>query len=57
MSLTIRSLTASGFAGEVSDVDLTKPLSRQQIQAIDDGMDQYGDLGQSHDHAPGQALQ
>jgi alpha-ketoglutarate-dependent 2,4-dichlorophenoxyacetate dioxygenase len=44
MSLSIRPLTASGFAGEVSGVDLTQPLSREQIQAIDDGMDQYGVL-------------
>ena len=44
MSLSIRPLTASGFAGEVAGVDLTKPLSREQVQAIDDGMDQYGVL-------------
>jgi alpha-ketoglutarate-dependent 2,4-dichlorophenoxyacetate dioxygenase len=44
MSLSIRPLTASDFAGEVSGVDLTKPLSREQVQAIDDGMDQYGVL-------------
>lgn len=44
MSLSIRPLTASGFAGEVSGLDLTKPLSREQVQAIDDGMDQYGVL-------------
>jgi alpha-ketoglutarate-dependent 2,4-dichlorophenoxyacetate dioxygenase len=44
MSLSIRPLTASGFAGEVSGVDLTRPLSPEQIQAIDDGMDQYGVL-------------
>ncbi len=44
MSLSIRPLSASGFAGEVSGVDLTKPLDRNQVQAIDDGMDQYGVL-------------
>ena len=43
-SLSITPLTASGFAGEVSGVDLTQPLSRVQIQALDDGMDQYGVL-------------
>ncbi len=44
MSLSIRPLTASGFAGEVSGVDLTQTLSREQVQGIDDGMDQYGVL-------------
>ena len=44
MSLSIRPLTASGFAGEVSGVDLTQPLRREQVRAIDDGMDQYGVL-------------
>jgi alpha-ketoglutarate-dependent 2,4-dichlorophenoxyacetate dioxygenase len=44
MSLAIRPLTASGFAGEVSGIDLTRLLPRQQVQAIDDGMDQYGVL-------------
>lgn len=44
MRLSIRPLTASGFAAEVSGIDLTKPLSREQVQAIDDGMDQYGVL-------------
>ena len=44
MSLSIRPLTASGFSGEVSGIDLTKPLSREQIQVIDDCMDQYGVL-------------
>jgi len=44
MSLSIRPLNASGFAGEVAGVDLTQPLSQEQVQAIDDGMDQYGVL-------------
>lgn len=44
MSLSIRPLTDSGFAGEVSSIDLTKPLPRAQVQAIDDAMDQYGVL-------------
>jgi alpha-ketoglutarate-dependent 2,4-dichlorophenoxyacetate dioxygenase len=44
MNLTIRPLTPSGFAGEVSGFDLTQPLSRHDMQAIDDGMDQHGVL-------------
>jgi len=44
MSLSIRPFTASKFAAEVSGIDLTKPLCREQIQAIDEGMDQYGVL-------------
>ena len=32
------------FAGEVSGVDVTKPLSREDVAAIDAGMDQYGVL-------------
>ncbi len=44
MSLSIRPLTASGIAGEVSGIDLTRPLVGEQVRAIDDGMDQYGVL-------------
>ena len=44
MSLSIRPLTAWGFAGDVLGLDLTKPLSHEQVQAIDDAMDQYGVL-------------
>ena len=44
MSLSIRPLTATGFAGEVSGIDLTRPLTRDQVTAIDDGMDQFGVL-------------
>jgi alpha-ketoglutarate-dependent 2,4-dichlorophenoxyacetate dioxygenase len=32
------------FAGEVSGIDITKPLSREQAVAIEAGMDQYGVL-------------
>jgi alpha-ketoglutarate-dependent 2,4-dichlorophenoxyacetate dioxygenase len=32
------------FAGEVSGVDLTKPLSREEVAAIEAGMDQYAVL-------------
>jgi alpha-ketoglutarate-dependent 2,4-dichlorophenoxyacetate dioxygenase len=44
MSLSIRPLTESGFAGEVAGIDLTEPLSREQVTAIDAGMDQFGVL-------------
>ena len=44
MPLSIRPLTPSGFAGEVSGIDLTRPLTPDQVRAIDDGMDQYGVL-------------
>ena len=44
MSLSTRPLTQSGFAGEVLGVDLTRPLSPEQVAAIDAGMDQYGVL-------------
>jgi alpha-ketoglutarate-dependent 2,4-dichlorophenoxyacetate dioxygenase len=32
------------FAGEVSGIDITRPLSREQVDAIDSGMNQYGVL-------------
>ncbi|HVZ10682.1 TauD/TfdA dioxygenase family protein [Rhodopila sp.] len=32
------------FAGEVSGIDITRPLSREEAAAIDAGMDQYGVL-------------
>jgi alpha-ketoglutarate-dependent 2,4-dichlorophenoxyacetate dioxygenase len=54
MSLSIRPLTASGFAGEVAGIDLTRPLKPEQVAAIDAGMDQYGVLvfhGQRFDDA------
>ncbi len=44
MSLSIRPLTPSGFAGEVFGADLTRPLDPEQVRAIDGGMDQYGVL-------------
>ena len=44
MSLSIRPLTASSFAGEVLGIDLTGDLSTAQVAAIDAGMDQYGVL-------------
>ena len=44
MTLSIRPLTASGFAGEVSGIDLTRALSPDQVAAIDAGMDQFGVL-------------
>lgn len=43
MSLTIRQIH-SVFVGEVSGVDLRKPLSRDEAAAIDAGMAQYGVL-------------
>jgi len=44
MSLSIRPLTPPGFAGEVSGIDLTRPLSPEQVADIDAGMDRYGVL-------------
>jgi alpha-ketoglutarate-dependent 2,4-dichlorophenoxyacetate dioxygenase len=44
MPLSIRPLTASGFAGQVSGVDLTRPLTVEQVAAIDAGMDRFGVL-------------
>jgi alpha-ketoglutarate-dependent 2,4-dichlorophenoxyacetate dioxygenase len=44
MPLSIRPLTAAGFVGEASGIDLTQPLSRGDVAAIDDGMDRYGVL-------------
>jgi alpha-ketoglutarate-dependent 2,4-dichlorophenoxyacetate dioxygenase len=43
MAVTINPLTP-GFAGEVSGVDITRPLSRQDVAAIDQGMNRYGVL-------------
>jgi alpha-ketoglutarate-dependent 2,4-dichlorophenoxyacetate dioxygenase len=43
MAVTIKPLHPV-FAGEVSGVDLTKPLSRDAVTAIDDGMTKYGVL-------------
>jgi len=43
MSLAIRQIHPV-FAGEVSGVDLTRPLSRDEVAAIDAGMDRYAVL-------------
>jgi alpha-ketoglutarate-dependent 2,4-dichlorophenoxyacetate dioxygenase len=43
MSVTIRQIHPV-FVGEVSGVDLRKPLSPEDVRAIDDGMDRYGVL-------------
>jgi len=43
MSITIRQVGPC-FAGEVDGVDLTKPLSREEVAAIEAGMDQYAVL-------------
>src|SRR5215510_2782455 len=45
MTLSIRPtdpVSRPFFAGEVSGVDITQPLSREQVAAISAGMDQYG---------------
>ena len=33
------------FAGEVSGIDITRPLSRDEADAIEKGMDQYRRAG------------
>lgn len=43
MTLTIRPL-ADKLAGEVSGIDITRTLTRDQVAAIEAGMDQYGVL-------------
>lgn len=43
MAVSIRQLTPV-FAGEVSGVDLTKPLSKEEVAAIEAGMDTYAVL-------------
>jgi alpha-ketoglutarate-dependent 2,4-dichlorophenoxyacetate dioxygenase len=49
MSLTIRQLTPI-FAGEVSGVDITQPLSREDVAAIEAGMDRYAVLAFHDQH-------
>jgi alpha-ketoglutarate-dependent 2,4-dichlorophenoxyacetate dioxygenase len=47
MNLTIKPIDPVSrpfFAGEVSGIDLTRPLTREQADAIDAGMNQYGVL-------------
>jgi alpha-ketoglutarate-dependent 2,4-dichlorophenoxyacetate dioxygenase len=48
MTLSIRPLNPE-FAGEVSCVDITRPLSRDEVDAIETGMDRYAVLV-FHDH-------
>jgi alpha-ketoglutarate-dependent 2,4-dichlorophenoxyacetate dioxygenase len=43
MTISIRQIT-SVFAGEVSGVDITQPLSREDVAAIDAGMDRHAVL-------------
>ena len=43
MSIVFTPLTPQ-FAAEVSGVDLTRPLTAEQVRAIDDGMDRWGVL-------------
>ena len=43
MSITITDLTP-GFVGEVSGVDITQPLTRLQVAALEAGMDRYAVL-------------
>jgi alpha-ketoglutarate-dependent 2,4-dichlorophenoxyacetate dioxygenase len=43
MAVSIRQITPV-FAGEVSGVDLTKPLSKDEVAAIEAGMDKYAVL-------------
>jgi alpha-ketoglutarate-dependent 2,4-dichlorophenoxyacetate dioxygenase len=43
MTISIRQITPV-FAGEVSGVDITQPLSREDVAAIDSGMDRYAVL-------------
>ncbi|MGC1411300.1 MAG: TauD/TfdA family dioxygenase [Acetobacteraceae bacterium] len=49
MTLSIRPLNPE-FAGEVSDVDITRPLSRDEVDAIEAGMDRYAVLVFSGQH-------
>ena len=43
MSIVFTPLTPQ-FAAEVSGIDLTRPLTAEQVRAIDDGMDRWGVL-------------
>src|SRR5712691_3419365 len=40
MPISIRPLRTE-FAGEVAGVDITRPISREEVAAIDAGMDKY----------------
>src|SRR6476620_12442615 len=45
MTVSIRQIhPVSVFAGEVSGIDITKPLSRDEVAAIEAGMDRYAVL-------------
>jgi alpha-ketoglutarate-dependent 2,4-dichlorophenoxyacetate dioxygenase len=44
MSVAVRPLTPSGFAGDVSGIDLTRNLTPEQVSAINAGMDEFGVL-------------
>ena len=44
MTLSIRPLNPE-FAGKVSGVDITRPLSRYEVDAIEAGMDRYAGTG------------
>jgi alpha-ketoglutarate-dependent 2,4-dichlorophenoxyacetate dioxygenase len=51
MSLSIKSIDPVSrpfFAGEVSAIDITRPLSPEQAAAIEAGMDQFGVLVFQH---------
>ena len=56
MSISIKQVGPC-FAGEVTGIDLTKPISDQDVQDIHDGMDEYAVLvfrGQAiHGRNPG----
>ena len=43
MTISIRQITAT-FAGDVTGVDITQPLSHQDVAAIDAGMDRHAVL-------------
>ncbi|HEY0423924.1 MAG TPA: TauD/TfdA family dioxygenase [Rhodopila sp.] len=43
MPITITELT-HGFAGEVSGIDITQPLTRTQVEILEAGMDRFGVL-------------
>jgi alpha-ketoglutarate-dependent 2,4-dichlorophenoxyacetate dioxygenase len=43
MEFNIRPMK-SEFAGEVSGVDITRPISREEARAIETGMDRYAVL-------------
>ncbi|PPQ27373.1 TauD/TfdA dioxygenase family protein [Rhodopila globiformis] len=44
MAITINDLTTHGFAGEVSGIDITQPLTPAQAAELEAGMDRFGVL-------------